>query len=327
MSSFPDFQLPSESSSSPSPNQSKPPQATPEDIILPEGQGVFYSIPAELYHGSVFINRSKLGDFHESPEQFHHDHVLGLATEDKEKKCFVEGRALHCITLEGREKFDREFTHIPRDLYESWGHPNSNAHKAAKAAFMAMNAGKQVLTSEEYANVIAMSERVHANPDFAMLLSKGHPEVTMRAKTPKYGYMVQCRADWLNREGCELTNGEPYLFDLKSVDDFNCRNWKRVWLRDLWKWGYHRQEAFYTGISEQLLGVQRFIFGLVSKTEPHCTVLAEIDPIHHEIAFREIREDLEQLGECYRSDVWQDPMPRGIQMVEATAWQVREGMN
>ena len=91
--------------------------------------------------------------------------------------------------------------------------------------------------------------------------------------------------------------------------------------------GYHRQEAFYTGISEQLLGVQRFIFGLVSKTEPHCTVLAEIDPIHHEIAFREIREDLEQLGECYRSGVWQDPMPRGIQMVEATAWQVKEGMN
>src|SRR5574344_721898 len=96
MTSSTDFPLPPVSDSSPQPQpmtQSQP--STPEkpqDIVLADGQGVFYGIPADQYHGSSFTNRSKLDDFHESRELYHENYVLGKR-EDEEKEAYKIGRA------------------------------------------------------------------------------------------------------------------------------------------------------------------------------------------------------------------------------------------
>lgn len=298
----------------------------PQDIVLADGQGVFYGIPADQYHGSSFTNRSKLDDFHESRELYHENYVLGKR-EDEEKEAYKIGRALHAYVLEGSDVFAGRYTHIPEDVYASWGHPNSTAHKAAKLAFQTMNAGKEILKPDEFTQIVAMGEKVRTNPDAAQLLAVGQPEVTMRIRTPKHGFMVQCRADWLNRDGCELTEGQPYIADIKSVASFTARNWKHVWSTHLWKFRYHRQAAFYTGIAEPLLGISRMIFIAVSKTPPYSVVCLEIDEIHMRIAQDEILQDLKELGECYASNNWSDPLPRGIQTVEPSNWQIREAMN
>lgn len=304
----------------------------PPNIVLPEGSGVYYDIPASEYHGSKFINRSKLDDFHESPEQFHNDYILGKK-EDEEKKCYLIGRALHALSLEGQAAFDAGFVVTPTDAPKK---PNSKQLEAKKPSpdsvaaiaywqqFAEFANGRSVLTQDDYFTTLAMAAKLRANKDVAMLLSAGQPEVTMRMKTPRFGYSVQCRADWLNLEGCTLTNGEPYMFDLKTMAGFNQRTWKREWKKAMRNFGYHRAAAFYTGISSQLLNVNRMIFGLVSKTPPCSIVLTEIDEIHVRIAQTEILADLKHLNECIVTDTWSDALPEGIQIVEPDNWELRE---
>ena len=69
------------------------------------------------------------------------------------------------------------------------------------------------------------------------------------------------------------------------------------------------------------------IFIAVSKTPPYSVVCLEIDEIHMRIAQDEILQDLKELGECYASGDWSDPLPLGIQTVEPSNWQIQEAMN
>ena len=67
--------------------------------------------PADEYHArsrnGEFMSSHLLADFRESPALYRRK-VSGEITES-ESSAFVMGRAAHCLILEGRNAFDREY--------------------------------------------------------------------------------------------------------------------------------------------------------------------------------------------------------------------------
>ena len=67
--------------------------------------------PADTYHArsrsGEFMSSHLLADFRESPALFRKE--INGEIEQKDTPAFVLGRAAHCLILEGRNAFDREY--------------------------------------------------------------------------------------------------------------------------------------------------------------------------------------------------------------------------
>ena len=73
------------------------------DFIIHEPSAVYH----EQSRTGKYLSSHLLADFRESPALYHKK-VTG-EIEDKDSSAFVIGRAAHCLILEGRKAFDRDY--------------------------------------------------------------------------------------------------------------------------------------------------------------------------------------------------------------------------
>jgi len=214
------------------------------------------------YHSNTAISHSKLECYRRRPALYFKKYIAKTLAQPEESTAFRLGSAVHCAILEEKE-FAARYVQKP-DLER-----RTKEGKAAYAEFAAQHEGKTLLDAEELAQVVAMREAVAAHPIASMLLADGLPETTWRKEQKNALGALQCRTDWFSSLGCEMTNGEPYIVDIKTVESLDSDAF-RNFERSAFNYGYHRQAGFYIPlINEFKWSVTRMYYIAVEKCEPY----------------------------------------------------------
>lgn len=190
-----------------------------------------------------------------------------LFVKKEDTKAMAFGRAVHCYVIEGDSAFAEAFAVAP--VYK-----RTNAGKALRAEFEAMNDGKEIITSEDMSTIIGIRASVMAHPVAAALLKCGSSEVSAFFKLKSAeGVEVECKSRF-----DFLPLNMPVIVDLKTTEDASPEGFRR----SVVNYGYHQQAAFYLdGINAADSGAEpydSFAFIAVEKKEPYRCEVYTLSP-------------------------------------------------
>jgi len=252
----------------------------------------------EVYHSNDAISHSKLELFRRRPISYYRRFIAKTVARPEPTEAFRLGSAAHCAVLEPATFWQR-YALRPEGIDR-----RTKDGKIAFAAFEVVNAGKTIITQDEAGSVQEMTAAVQHHPLASQLLAAGLPELSWRVE-PKGGMALQCRTDWFNAAGCELSSGRPYVADLKTVESLDAdafRNFERA----CFNFGYHRQAGFYLPLITEILGspVFDFFFVAVEKCEPYGTAVYRLSDAATARGHDETITDLIRLQACIKDQQW-----------------------
>lgn len=248
------------------------------------------------YHANAALSHSKLETFRRRPALFYKKYIAKSLPAVEPSSAFRIGSAAHTAILEP-DQYGLRYAIKPEGIDR-----RSKEGKIAFAAFETENVGKIVIPADEHEQVSSMRDAVDANKLAALLLLRGNAEVTFRTQ----GTMpLQCRTDWFNSDGCELSDGRPYVADLKTVeslDDQAFSNFEKA----VFRYGYHRQAGFYLPLITEITGapVFDFFFIAVEKVEPFGVAVYRLSDDAVARGQDESIEDLRGISSCMARGVW-----------------------
>ena len=252
----------------------------------------------EQYHANDAISHSKLELFRRRPISYYRRFIAKTVARPETTEAFRIGSAAHCAVLEP-DQFWARYALRPDGIDR-----RTKDGKAAFATFEAANVGKTVITQDEAGAVQEMTAAVQHHPLASQLLAVGQFELSWRVE-PVGGMALQCRTDWFNQAGCELSGGRPYVADLKTVEslDFDAfRNFERA----CFNFGYHRQAGFYLPLITEIIGspVFDFFFIAVEKAEPYGCAVYRLSDAATARGHDETIGDLIRLQACIKDQQW-----------------------
>lgn len=177
------------------------------------------AMPFTAYEEIEAVNWSKLKRMLRSP--LHYKHALD-AEREPDSPAICVGRATHTAIFE---------PHRLESEYGIW----KGARRAGKVweDFKSDNAGRTLLTEEEYRRVLRMRDSVRLHPLVAPLLEHGQAEQVLEWTDPATQLRLKCRIDW---------HGTDLIVDLKTsrnaIDPHKFAS-------DAYALGYFHQLAFY----------------------------------------------------------------------------------
>ena len=257
--------------------------------------------PISEYHANPAISHSKLEVFRRRPALYYRRYITKQIAPTEPGTAFRIGSAAHCLVLEPGTWADR-YAIKPEGMDR-----RTAAGKAAFAEFEAKAQGKAIIDQDEAAQVTNLAEAVRNHPLASQLFANGTPEVTWRTGE---AMPLQCRTDWFNPDGCELTNGRPYVVDLKTVEsleDDAFGNFERA----VFRYGYHRQAGFYLPLITEIVvkPVFDFFFVAVEKVEPFGVAVYRLTDEAVARGQDETVADLRRLAVCISKNEWPNIEP------------------
>ena len=267
----------------------------------------------EVYHANDAISHSKLELFRRRPISYYRRFIAKTVARPETTEAFRIGSAAHCAVLEPDE-FYKRYARRPEGIDR-----RTKAGKEEFAQFEAENVGKVVIDSDELGDVREMSAAVMNHPLAYELLEAGKPELSWRV-SPSGSLALQCRTDWFNPAGCELSGGRPYVADLKTVESLDSdafRNFERA----CFSFGYHRQAGFYLPLITEIIGspVFDFYFIAVEKAEPYGTAVYRLSDAATARGHDETITDLLRLQACIKSQQWPN-LPNDLREIGLPKW-------
>jgi exodeoxyribonuclease VIII len=267
----------------------------------------------EQYHANEAISHSKLELFRRRPISYYRRFIAKTLARPEPTEAFRLGSAAHCAVLEPKTFWDR-YALRPEGIDR-----RTKDGKIAFAEFEAANVGKTVIDQGEAGSVREMAVAVQNHPLAAQLLGAGSPELSWRV-APAGGMALQCRTDWFNRAGCELSGGRPYIADLKTVESLDAdafRNFERA----CFNFGYHRQAGFYLPLITEIIGspVFDFFFVAVEKCEPYGVAVYRLSDAATARGHDETITDLIRLQSCIKSEQWPN-LPNDLREIGLPKW-------
>jgi len=253
------------------------------------------------YHANPAISHSKLEVYRKRPRLFFKRFVERSLPDQEPTKALQLGSLTHGMVLEP-EKLKTEFVVAPRfDRRTKDG-------KAEAEKFEADAKGKTVVDQETYDVAFAMSNAVDQNPLASQLLAGGTPERTWRTKIG--GLELQCRTDWFNPSGCELSEGRPYVVDLKTTESLSADGYGSF-EKSVFSYGYHRQAGFYLPLITEIFGkpVFDFFFIAVEKVQPYGVAIYKLSDQAISIGQDETLDDLRRLKKSIETNYWENIEP------------------
>ena len=226
--------------------------------------------PADEYHArsrnGEFMSSHLLADFRESPALYRRK-VSGEIAES-ESSAFVMGRAAHCLILEGRNAFDREYVVTDGPI---------NPTKAF--AEWAATQEREIISGKDFSFLLKLQRGVWLHPLASELLADGIAEGVVRAEY--CSVPCQIRMDWFS-----MKSG---LVDLKTCDSL------RWFESDCRRYGYIQQLAFYRAILRIVSG---------EKNEPFSAGVWKLTDELLDLAELSNKSALERFRNCCISGVW-----------------------
>lgn len=264
----------------------------------------------EDYHANPAVSHSKMRDFRRLPELFYRKHILRVPCLNEEKEdstSMLRGSMCHADVLEdalaARYIVEPEWGDL-RAVDGRTTKEEGKANKDRRDAWRAKLDPNLILVGQDdWDTARAMTEAIRRHPLAAELLSAGEPEVSWRAILPCFS--IQCRSDWFNEAGLPISDGEPYVVDIKSVaslcdDDFT--NWKK----NFEKLGYFRSGPFYSAVIGEVLQrpVRKFFYVVVENREPFGCQVFVPSPASFQQGWSEVLADLKAMTDCHASGKW-----------------------
>lgn len=160
----------------------------------------------------------------------------------------IKGSAIDCLIFETPETFESTYCAMPTFA----GHPNSNAHKSAKAEWEESHRQFVHLTRSEMAETMGMYEALKADPIAWALLSggRGRNQLSLCWHDEKTGMLCKGRLDRLATVPTRLLDPSApaeaqtvCMIDLKSTREPGVGT--NEFQREVQSFGYHGQLAFY----------------------------------------------------------------------------------
>ncbi len=241
---------------------------------------IIEDMPNSEYHAHEGMSKTKLDLFAKDPAAL--EWAKNCPVDSVKMEALNFGDAMHAICLEPA-RLKSDFAVMP----EIDG--RTNAGKADKAAFMAANADKQILTFDEHKKLNLMFESVMAHPFARRLIeADGLAESSYFWTDPVTGLLCKCRPD-------KNIKGTRYLVDIKTTDTI--ANFERYSVED---YRYHVQAPWYLDGVNAVGGDDEkteFIFLVVQKTielgryPVRCVVLPEEAVIYGRKLYRKNLND------------------------------------
>lgn len=258
--------------------------------------GKLTGISSDEYHGADCISHSKLETFRSRPALYKRTFIDRTILRET-SPAMALGSALHCSVLEP-EHFTARYAHRPEGIDR-----RTKEGKAQWSDFVALNAGKTIIDADQALACKAMTASIAAHPEAMQLLAAGEAEVSWRASLSALPIPAQCRTDWFNAAGCELSGGAPYVADVKTCDSLS--DGFRGFERSAISYGYHRQAGFYMPLLQDA-GVDcwSFFFIAVESSEPFGCEVFRLSSDALQAGINETASDLAQLARCYKSGEW-----------------------
>ena len=257
----------------------------------------------DAYHAHEAISHSKLELFRRRPISYYRRFIARTVARPEATEAFRIGSAAHCAVLEPKE-FASRYAKRPDGIDR-----RTKDGKAAFAQFEAENQGKTIIDADELGAVVEMAAAVAHHPLASQLFSAGTPELTWRTP-PADCIALQCRTDWFNADGCELSQGRPYDVDLKTVESLDTDSF-RNFEKAVFNFGYHRQAGFYLPLQTEIIGkpVFDFFFVAVEKVEPYGVAVYRLADAAIARGQDETIGDLIRLKSCLASGQWPNIEP------------------
>ena len=187
----------------------------------------------------------------------------------------------------------------------------TKAGKEEWAEYEKSSEGLIRVTEEQWELAQGMREAVLADPQAAILLGVGEPELTVIWEDENTGLGIKNRFDWWNPD-------HRIIIDLKTTRNAS----EQKVSRDCGEYGYHLQNALYLeGARRNGLDPQGFLFIFVESSPPHGVALYELDEANVHAGMVKCWRALEILAECKRTNTWPN-YPPGIHTIEIPPWLV-----
>lgn len=262
--------------------------------------GIHQGVPSKVYHAFDAVSASRLQKLNRSPLHCR-DAIDHPDAHDTPALSF--GRLVHTAILEPMV-FHSTYAVEPQcDGRTTEG-------KAIKAAFRQANAGKEIVSSDDFATAQAMAAVVAAHPYAGKLLAvKDATEVSAVWTDPQTGLTCRARAD-------ATAPRVRTLVDIKTTEDAAPDEFER----SIYKWGYHRQAAFYIdGMAACGVEYTRFVIVAIEKKRPHGICVFQLDDDAIEYGRRDYRNLVNLYARCVETGEWPG-YPTQVQTIGIPDW-------
>lgn len=277
--------------------------------------GIVEGMPFEDYLAVDALSASGLKLLARSP--WHYKHRV----ETPQTRPMLRGSLAHCALLEP-DAVEQRYVVAPQDaprrptkaqLQAKKPSPDSAAAMAWWAQFEASLAGREMVTTDEFAVCQSQIEAVVAQPELAAILRAGRSEVSVFWIDAKTGIYCKARPDFLPEpDGRTVTP-----LDLKTCADESPGGFGRAAAR----LRYDLQAAHYTAGIEAATGLQvgQFVFGAVSNKPPVLAVPYVLTDEVRDQGREERLELMDRLAWCQRENEW-PAYGSGIQLLDFPAY-------
>lgn len=259
----------------------------------------FCDMSNEDYHADrSAVSSSRLRTILVSPAHY----MAGLEERHKTTPTLELGSAIHCAVLE-HDRFEQEYVvAIKFDRRTKDG-------KARAEEFELQNAGKRILSQEEFFKVRAITNAVHARDEVRALMQIGKREQTLFWVDPETGIRCKCRPDFL---------GDIAVLDLKSTDDAS----RDGFAKSCHKYGYAFQAAMYLDGIREVTGEQLpFVFIPMEKEPPYAVAVYQASEAFLMHGLHKYHTALRTLAECRDTGKWPAYQPTGqIESIDLPHW-------
>lgn len=265
--------------------------------------GLIHGMANEDYHSTPAVSNTVLSSIARSPAHCFALHVAEDRRKQATTPAFFAGTLAHCAILEPAALLDR-YMLKPEGL--------DLRTKAGKEWRDALPAGVLTINADEYATALAQRDAVRAVPELAELLAEGVAEVSAFWRDDETGLQCKCRPDWVHT----LSDGRVILVDVKTTVDASPQQFSR----SVWKYGYHRQAAWYSAGYARAAGVEvaGFVFAAVTSSHPFIGAAHTLDDDYMRIGQDECRRLLDEYADCKLTGRW--PAFPGMNLLSPPAW-------
>lgn len=264
---------------------------------VPNNDGLFASVPEEIYHGdpdSLSSSGARLLLPPSTPS-----HFWANQTEPRTStKAYDYGHVAHKMVLgEGNQivMLDPAIHGLTKEGKQS-NSPASCGKWIATAA-KARQEGKIPMAKSEIQKAQRMAGKVYQHPLAAKLLLEGDPEVSAYWHDDETGARLRARFDYLpNRPGRMI------CVDYKTADDASQAAFEAACGR----YGYHIQDAWYRDALREceVDDDAGFVFIVQEKKAPYEVNVIQLDPEHVDLGRRQARQAIRTYAKCREEKDW-----------------------
>lgn len=250
-------------------------------------------MPIDDYHAHPALGRSVLDKIIRSPKHLKHY----LSGTQGDTKAFAQGRLIHAAILEAEGFWERVCTYDgPVRRGKAW------------EQFQDENRGKQCITDDERHMVKAIQHSFAAKAMTKNILRGSQIEKSIFWSDKNTEISCKARPDFF---------GDGVVYDLKSSADAGDEGFTK----SAYRFGYHRQAAWYLDAVRQTHGDAYASFGFVviEKTPPYEIQVFLATPEFIEKGRQENAENLALFARCVEEDYWPG-YPDSIQILDLPEW-------